>query len=46
MSGGNNIWQKWMDEDFCKNSLVNKQIDQRLLIVTTNFDGFSLANCR
>ena len=40
--GGDNVWQKWMDtKTVC---LVNRSA-QRLLVVTTNLDGFSLV-CR
>ena len=44
MFGDGNVWRKWMDEDFGEKSLTNRSVI-RLLIVTTNLDGFSLANC-
>ena len=38
--GSHNVWQKWMDEKVWQ---MNRSA-KRLLIVTTNLDGFSLAN--
>ena len=43
--GGNNVWWKWMDEGFGKKvRWMNRLANRLLIIVTTNLDGFSLAN--
>ena len=44
--GNDNVCLKWMDEDFGKNVWRMNRLAKRLLIVTTNLDGFSLANSR
>ena len=41
---GDNVRWKWMNKDFGKKKFDNEQISQRLLIVTTDLDGFSLVN--
>ena len=42
--GIDNVWQKWIDEDFDKKVWQMNGSAKRLLNVTTNLDGFSLAN--
>ena len=42
--GNNNVWQKWMDKHFSEKVWQMNRSAKRLLIVTTNLDGFSLAN--
>ena len=45
MFGRDDVWQKWMDEDFGKKVRQINISAKRLLIVTNNLDGFSLTNC-
>ena len=40
--GGINVWQKWKDEDFGKKVWEMNRSAIRLIIVTTNLDGFKL----
>ena len=42
--GGNNVWLKWMDKHIDEKVWRIHKLDKRLLIVTTNLDGFSLVN--
>ena len=40
--GGANVWQKGMDKDSGEKIWQMNRLAKRLLIVTTNLEGFSL----
>ena len=42
--GRDNVWQKWMNEDFGQKIWQMNRSTKRLLIVATNLDSFGFAD--